>query len=90
MEKTLLRYNKNYHTTKKLIMKTLKFKTNIKCGGCIAAVTPFLTKVQGIESWEVDTVNPDKILTVHTDNLDPEDVLTAIKAAGYNAESIPA
>jgi copper chaperone len=71
-------------------MKTLKFKTNIKCGGCIAAVTPFLNKVQGIENWEVDTVNPDKILTVNADNLSAEEVLTAIKAAGYTAESISA
>ena len=71
-------------------MKTLKFKTNIKCGGCIAAVTPFLNKVQEIKNWEVDTVNPDKILTVQSENLDAGDVISVITAAGYTAESIPA
>jgi hypothetical protein len=25
-------------------MKTLKFKTNINCGGCLAKVTPFLNE----------------------------------------------
>ena len=41
-------------------MKTLKFKTNINCGGCVSKVTPFLNNQEGVESWEVDTVNPDK------------------------------
>jgi len=45
-------------------MITLKFKTNINCGGCIKAVTPHLDKAEGVKSWSVDTVNPDKILTV--------------------------
>lgn len=71
-------------------MNTLKFKTNIKCGGCIATVTPFLNKVQDIKNWEVDTVNPDKILTVQSENLDAGEIISAIKAAGYTAESIPA
>jgi copper chaperone len=45
-------------------METLKFKTNIKCGGCVATVTPYLNKFSDIEKWEVDTQNPDKILTI--------------------------
>ncbi len=45
-------------------MNTLKFKTNINCGGCIAKVTPFLDKAEGIASWSVDTNVPEKILTV--------------------------
>ena len=68
-------------------MKTLKFKTNIKCGGCIAAVTPHLNKLEGIK-WEVDTVNPDKVLTVETENVSPEEVIFKIKEAGYTAETI--
>ena len=31
-------------------MKTIKFKTNINCGGCISKVTPFLNKQEGVES----------------------------------------
>src|SRR5690606_30291200 len=41
-----------------------KFKTNINCGGCIAAVTPHLDRLDGVIRWEVDTDNKDKILTV--------------------------
>ncbi len=70
-------------------METLKFKTNIKCGGCIATVTPALDNLEGIEKWEVDTANPDKILTVESDNgLTANDVISVLKTKGYNAEKI--
>ena len=48
-------------------MATIKLKTNIKCGGCIATVTPFLNESVGAGNWQVDTRNPDKILTVQTE-----------------------
>ena len=68
-------------------MSTLKFKTNIKCTGCLASVTPHLNEAEGIESWKVDLDNPDKTLTVETDQLKEEDVIAAVKKAGYEAES---
>jgi copper chaperone CopZ len=64
----------------------LKFKTNINCGGCIKAVTPHLDKAEGINKWEVDTDNPDKILSIETDNLTAEEVITIIDNAGYTAQ----
>ncbi|MEO7214735.1 heavy metal-associated domain-containing protein [Mucilaginibacter sp.] len=70
-------------------MGTLKFKTNIKCGGCIAAVTPALDNLSGIAKWEVDTANPDKILTVESnERLTPNEVISALKSKGYHAEKI--
>lgn len=70
-------------------METLKFKTNIKCGGCIATVTPALNTLEGIAKWEVDTANPDKILTVESDNgLTAKEIINALKTKGYNAEKI--
>jgi copper chaperone len=69
-------------------MTDFKFKTNIKCGGCIAAVTPFLDKVNGIEKWEVDTANLDKVLTVTCNLIDTSSIENAVKEAGYNIEKI--
>jgi len=69
-------------------MTDFKFKTNIKCGGCIAAVTPFLDKVIGIEKWEVDTANLDKVLTVTSDLIDTLSIENAVKEAGYSIEKI--
>ena len=67
-------------------MKTLTFKTNINCGGCVKAVTPQLNQVDSITSWQVDTDNPDKILTVESQTGDPQSVLAAVKKAGFQAE----
>jgi len=70
-------------------MNTLKFKTNIKCGGCIATVTPSLNALEGIKHWEVDTSNPDKILSVQAAaELTEKDVITALKRKGYTAEPV--
>ena len=69
-------------------MQTLQFKTNIKCGGCVATVTPYLNSVEGIEKWEVDTANPDKILSVESQKATAEDIRQVIEKAGFKAESI--
>lgn len=69
-------------------METLKFKTNVNCGGCIATVTPHLNQVKGIISWKVDTSTPLKILTVETEGLSPNEITAAMKNAGYQADLI--
>lgn len=69
-------------------MKELKFKTNINCNGCIAKVTPSLNQVKGIIKWEVDINDPEKILTVETDNLTELDVIKVLNNTGYKAELI--
>jgi copper chaperone len=70
-------------------MESLKFKTNIKCGGCIAAVTPALNSLEGVAKWDVDTSNPEKILTIQSgDGLTANEVINALKIKGYNAEEI--
>ena len=67
-------------------MQTLKFKTNINCGGCIKAVTPTLNAEKAIQNWAVDTANPDKILTVATD-LSAAEVEALIDKAGFKAQA---
>jgi len=69
-----------------LDMETLKFKTNVNCGGCIATVTPHLNEIKGIGKWSVDTSNPMKVLTVETLGLDPEVIIETLKEAGYKAD----
>lgn len=67
-------------------METLKFKTNINCGGCLAKVTPFLNQEKGIEKWDVDITNPEKTLTVETCDISVEQVMEAVKKAGFKIE----
>lgn len=68
-------------------METIKFKTNIKCAGCVANVTPHLNEALGKDNWEVDFVNPSKILTVEGEK-DRAKVIQAVEKAGYKAEVI--
>jgi copper chaperone CopZ len=70
-------------------METLNFKTNIKCGNCVAAVTPFLNDIEQLDGWNVDTKSPDRILTVQTtDTRIGDEVRKAIEKAGYKAEPL--
>ncbi|MEC5146340.1 heavy-metal-associated domain-containing protein [Chitinophaga sp. 212800010-3] len=67
-------------------METVQFKTNIKCSGCVAAVTPALDNLAGQDNWEVDLQSPDKILTVAVDKAGKDEIKQAIEKAGYKAE----
>lgn len=69
-------------------MKEVKFKTNIKCTGCLAKVTPHMQELTELEEWNVDIYNPHKILTVKGPEGFESDVIDAVKAAGFNAEEI--
>lgn len=69
-------------------MKTLKFKTNIKCAGCLARVSPNLNEIAGEDNWEVDINTPEKILTVVSDEVDESSVIFAVNEAGFKADSI--
>ncbi len=69
-------------------METFKFKTNVKCGGCIATVTPHLNQVKGLIKWSVDIADPQKIMTVETYEISPDVIIKTLKTAGYEATLI--
>jgi copper chaperone len=69
-------------------METMKFKTNINCGGCLRGVTPALDGNEAIKSWEVDLQSPDRTLTVETEALTADEVKAVVAGAGYEAEPV--
>ncbi|UII24022.1 heavy-metal-associated domain-containing protein [Fulvivirga ligni] len=69
-------------------METMKFKTNINCDGCLSRVTPSLNQTEGIDHWEVDLDNPDKILTVDSAKASEADVMQAVKKVGFEIERV--
>ncbi|MDQ6608813.1 MAG: heavy-metal-associated domain-containing protein [Bacteroidota bacterium] len=69
-------------------MKEYKFKTNINCGGCVAKVTPSLDANTDIKEWNVDTVNPSKVLTVKTEKLKEDEIQELVQKAGFKAEAL--
>jgi copper chaperone len=64
-------------------METLRFKTSLKCGGCIKAITPGLESLTTIEKWSVDLESPDKVLKVEASDDVSEQVIDSVKKAGY-------
>ncbi|HMQ07572.1 MAG TPA: heavy-metal-associated domain-containing protein [Saprospiraceae bacterium] len=70
--------------------KTLKFKTNINCGGCVTKVTPFLNDSEGIFRWEVDITNKDKILSVLSEGVSEAVIIQKVQEAGFRIEKLEA
>lgn len=69
-------------------METLKFSTNLKCGGCVLKVTDPLNKITGIKNWNVDLESSQKLLTVECEESVVNEVKDAFTTAGYLAEQI--
>jgi copper chaperone len=66
----------------------MKFKTNIKCDGCIAAVTPVLDQAVGKGKWQVDLINPERVLTVEQGAVSAHAIKTSLATVGFQAEEI--
>jgi len=68
-----------------------KYKTNLNCGSCVAAVTPHLNGEGRIRRWAVDTKSPEKVLTVESEEVAAETVERLVGAAGFRVfgEIIP-
>lgn len=65
----------------------MRFKTNAKCGGCIAAIGEKLNKLVKAEDWSIDLKSTDRTLTITTD-LSAETILAAVREAGFKASAL--
>lgn len=68
--------------------QTYQFKTNINCSGCVARVQPFLAEASGVCHWGVDIDNPGKILTVHSDGISQQEIISTVEKAGFKIEPL--
>lgn len=68
--------------------KELKFKTTLNCGGCVSKVQADFDNNEGITDWQVDTDNPDKILTINSNGISEKEVVEIINKKGFKAELI--
>ena len=70
-------------------MKTLHFHTTLKCSGCVAAVTPKLEGIRGLNKWEALVDAPDYNFTADVDSDEvSNDIIDAFKKAGYEARPV--
>jgi copper chaperone len=70
-----------------MVMVTTRFKTNAKCGGCVAAIGAKLNTLMASDDWSINLADPDKVLEVRVD-IAPATVITAVKEAGFKAEQL--
>ena len=70
-------------------MKTNKFKSNIKCEGCVSKVSPALNKLLGEGNWSVDLKDPARILTT-SNQADEPAINQALEGLGYKVEKMSA
>lgn len=66
----------------------MKFKTNIKCDGCVATVTPVLDEQVGKGKWSVDLDNPLHILSISGEEVTEESIKSGLAKVGYKADVI--
>ena len=69
-------------------METIQFKTNINCDGSVEKETAKFSKEKGVKSWNVDTFNPNKILTIETEVLTSAQIIELVKIVGFKAEKV--
>ena len=70
-------------------METIKFRTTIKCSGCVAKVTPVLDENVGKGNWQVDILSPEKFLTITPkEPLNEAQLANAIESVGYKLENV--
>jgi copper chaperone len=78
------------YSDKKIKMenKTFKFKTNINCGGCVAAVKTQLDNAEGVCEWSVDIADKRKLLTVTSGGITETQVMELVKKKGFNIDFV--
>jgi len=69
-------------------MRKLQFETNLNCGGCVSKVQQDLDNAEGILEWNVDLERSEKILTVKSAGITPDEVVAIIQNKGFEAKPI--
>jgi copper chaperone CopZ len=47
-----------------------------------------LESLKGIARWNVDTGNPDKVLTIQTDGITADEIIQKVQDTGFKIEQI--
>jgi len=74
---------------KKIVMTVLVFKTNIRFKKDVAKVATCLQRDKGINKWNVDLEDIDKVLRVETNSLTAKGIINSIRRCGYECDELP-
>jgi hypothetical protein len=69
-------------------MEVLVFKTNLRYKKQVSAVASCLNTIDGIQKWNVDLQDRDKILRIEARDLSPQVIEHTLLLAGYFCEEL--
>jgi copper chaperone len=68
------------------IDQTYQFKTNMHCEGCVEKVRSSLDEAAGICHWGYNF--PEQTLTVHSEGISPDEIMSRVRASGFRIEEM--
>ena len=69
-------------------MEILVFKTNIRNQKQLSVIVPHMNSLQGVQRWNMDMQDRDKILRVQTMDVAPQTIEGVVRKAGYKCEEL--
>lgn len=64
------------------------FKTNIINSTHVKNVAPTLQSIYGVQKWNIDLHDIDKVLRVEANDLNPDAIANVVQMAGYYCEEL--
>lgn len=61
----------------------MKFKTNARCQGCVAAIRQALAAIVPADKVNFNLASPDRVMTIDAD-VNADAVIAAVKGAGFD------
>jgi len=59
------------------------YRTDLRCAGCVAAISPQFDAEPGIARWSADVDSPAKVLTIESDSVSPSRIGEMLAVHGY-------
>ena len=72
-------------------MKTIRFKSSLKCNGCVNAIKPGMDSIDAIKKWRVFLDVQEKIFEVEVEEDEEkvtQEIKNAVTKAGYKIDKI--
>ncbi len=69
-------------------MEVLVFKTNLRYKKQVTAVASSLNNIEGVQKWNVDLHDCDKVLRIEANNISPQVIKHTLLRAGYFCEEL--
>jgi len=67
-------------------METTIIKTDLHCGSCVTKIESVLNEDSTIKDYDINMDHPDKLITIKSDGLNIDSVISKFRNAGYKAE----